>query len=37
MKLRGCIQLGFQRILNDFLLVKKSWGIQSRFLNNRNK
>ena len=29
--LGGCIELGFWRILKDFLVIKKSLGIQSRF------
>jgi len=29
-QLGGCIELGFQRILKDFLMMEKSRGIQSR-------
>jgi len=30
--LGGCIGLRFQGILKDFLIIEKSWGIQSRLL-----
>jgi hypothetical protein len=35
--LRGCIGLGFHKILKDFFMIKKSYGIQSRLLQKLNK
>jgi hypothetical protein len=35
--LRGCIGLGFHKILKDFFMIKKSYGIQLRFLQNKKK
>jgi hypothetical protein len=33
----GCIELGFEGILKDFLMIKKYCGIESRFLWSLNK